>query len=214
MATSKAATCRTRKAAVWRTRDGGDSWEALREGLPQRNVFFGVLRQAMATDRLEPAGIYFGTNTGALFASADEGDSWTLHRAAPAPDLLGRDAGRRGVAWRKAVGDARRPICPEPAGGRSRAAGRGHAAGGPRAAVPGCAAARRAAGCDRGRDDRRAGRPLAGDARSPVRFPARAAAPHQRLRRGPARDPGDAPCARRRGRRCSRRSAAADARPH
>jgi photosystem II stability/assembly factor-like uncharacterized protein len=64
------------RAAVWRTRDGGDSWEALREGLPQRNVFFGVLRQAMATDRLEPAGIYFGTTTGALFASADEGDSW------------------------------------------------------------------------------------------------------------------------------------------
>ena len=64
------------KAAVWRTRDGGDTWEALREGLPQRNVFFGVLRQAMATDRLEPAGIYFGTNTGALFASTDEGDSW------------------------------------------------------------------------------------------------------------------------------------------
>jgi photosystem II stability/assembly factor-like uncharacterized protein len=63
-------------AAVWRTRDGGDSWEALREGLPQRNVFFGVLRQAMATDRLEPAGVYFGTNTGALFASADEGGSW------------------------------------------------------------------------------------------------------------------------------------------
>jgi photosystem II stability/assembly factor-like uncharacterized protein len=65
------------RAAVWRTRDGGDSWEALREGLPQRNVFFGALRQAMATDRLEPAGVYFGTNTGALFASADEGDSWT-----------------------------------------------------------------------------------------------------------------------------------------
>jgi photosystem II stability/assembly factor-like uncharacterized protein len=64
------------KAAVWRTRDGGDSWQALREGLPQRNVFFGVLRQAMATDRLEPTGVYFGTNTGALYASADEGDSW------------------------------------------------------------------------------------------------------------------------------------------
>jgi photosystem II stability/assembly factor-like uncharacterized protein len=64
------------KAAVWRTRDGGDSWQALREGLPQKNTFFGVLRQAMATDRLEPAGVYFGTSTGALFASADEGDSW------------------------------------------------------------------------------------------------------------------------------------------
>jgi photosystem II stability/assembly factor-like uncharacterized protein len=66
------------RAAVWRTRDGGATWEALRDGLPQENVFFAVLRQAMATDRLDPAGIYFGTNTGALFASADEGESWTM----------------------------------------------------------------------------------------------------------------------------------------
>jgi photosystem II stability/assembly factor-like uncharacterized protein len=65
------------RAAVWRTRDGGASWQALRQGLPQENAFFGVLRQAMATDRLEPAGVYFGTSSGALFASADEGESWT-----------------------------------------------------------------------------------------------------------------------------------------
>jgi hypothetical protein len=64
------------QAAVWRTRDGGQSWQDLREGLPQKEVFFGVLRQAMATDRLEPAGVYFGTNTGSLYASADEGESW------------------------------------------------------------------------------------------------------------------------------------------
>lgn len=64
------------KAAVWRTRDGGKSWEALRNGLPQRDAYFGVLRQAMATDGLAPAGVYFGTGTGALFASADEGESW------------------------------------------------------------------------------------------------------------------------------------------
>ena len=64
------------KAAVWRTRDGGKRWEALRNGLPQREAYFGVLRQAMATDRLAPAGVYFGTSTGALFASADEGESW------------------------------------------------------------------------------------------------------------------------------------------
>jgi photosystem II stability/assembly factor-like uncharacterized protein len=64
------------KAAVWRTRDGGASWQDLREGLPQQNVFFTVLRQAMATDRLESAGVYFGTSSGALYASADEGDSW------------------------------------------------------------------------------------------------------------------------------------------
>ncbi len=64
-------------AAVWRSRDGGATWQALRDGLPQRNAFFGVLRQAMATDRLDPAGVYFGTGSGTLFASADEGDRWT-----------------------------------------------------------------------------------------------------------------------------------------
>jgi len=65
------------RAAVWRTRDGGASWTDLRAGLPQQNAYFGVLRQALATDRLDPAGVYFGTGGGALFASADEGDSWT-----------------------------------------------------------------------------------------------------------------------------------------
>lgn len=64
------------KAAVWRTRDGGASWQALRDGLPQENAFYCVLRQAMATDRLAPAGVYFGTTSGELYASADEGESW------------------------------------------------------------------------------------------------------------------------------------------
>lgn len=64
------------KVAVWRTVDAGATWQDLREGLPQTNAFIGVLRQAMATDVLEPAGVYFGTSSGALFASADEGDSW------------------------------------------------------------------------------------------------------------------------------------------
>ncbi len=64
------------KAAVWRTSDRGNTWQALRNGLPQKDAFFGVLRQAMATDKLEPAGIYFGTSTGRLYASANEGESW------------------------------------------------------------------------------------------------------------------------------------------
>ena len=64
------------KAAVWRTRDGGATWQDLRAGLPQKNVFFGVLRQAMATDPLDRAGVYFGTSSGAVYASRDEGDSW------------------------------------------------------------------------------------------------------------------------------------------
>jgi len=64
-------------AAVWKSSDGGATWAAKRGGLPQRDCFFTVLRQAMATDRGAPAGVYFGTNTGSIFASADEGETWT-----------------------------------------------------------------------------------------------------------------------------------------
>lgn len=63
-------------AAVYRSRDAGQTWEACRKGLPQKDAFFGVYRQAMATDQHERAGVYFGTSTGNLFASSDEGDSW------------------------------------------------------------------------------------------------------------------------------------------
>ncbi len=65
-------------AAVWRTRDGGDSWTRQSTGLPQENAYVGVLREAMAIDRLDPAGIYFGTSAGELYASADEGETWSL----------------------------------------------------------------------------------------------------------------------------------------
>ena len=63
-------------AAVWRSRDGGETWEAMRNGLPQESCFFTVLRQAMGGDTEEPAGVYFGTNTGSVFASRDEGETW------------------------------------------------------------------------------------------------------------------------------------------
>jgi photosystem II stability/assembly factor-like uncharacterized protein len=65
------------QAAVWRTRDAGESWEKLTRGLPHDHAHLGVLRAAMAIDREDTPGLYFGTSTGQLFASADEGDSWT-----------------------------------------------------------------------------------------------------------------------------------------
>lgn len=63
-------------AAVWRSRDGGATWQDQRIGLPQEACFFTVLRQAMTGDVNEPAGVYFGTNTGSVFASRDEGETW------------------------------------------------------------------------------------------------------------------------------------------
>lgn len=64
-------------AKVWRSRDGGANWQALGKGLPENNCFFTVLRQAMAIDKSDPPGLYFGTNSGSVFASFDEGDSWS-----------------------------------------------------------------------------------------------------------------------------------------
>jgi photosystem II stability/assembly factor-like uncharacterized protein len=64
-------------AAVYKSTDGGDSWAAKTHGLPVENCFFTVLRQAMATDSASPAGVYFGTNSGSVFASADEGETWS-----------------------------------------------------------------------------------------------------------------------------------------
>ncbi len=63
--------------AVWRTTDCGSTWTPLREGLPQSNAYLGVLREAMASDELDPFGLYFGTSTGQVFASPDEGAHWT-----------------------------------------------------------------------------------------------------------------------------------------
>ena len=64
------------RAAVWRTRDAGSTWEPLGEGLPQRDAYLGVLREGMAIDTRDTPGLYFGTSTGQVFASDDEGESW------------------------------------------------------------------------------------------------------------------------------------------
>ena len=64
------------KAAVWRTQDAGSSWRRLDRGLPQVDAHLGVLREGMAVDSYDVPGLYFGTSTGQVFASADEGESW------------------------------------------------------------------------------------------------------------------------------------------
>jgi len=65
------------KLRVYRSRTGGNEWEALTKGLPQEDCYVNVLRDSMAVDSLDPCGVYFGTTGGQLYASADDGDSWT-----------------------------------------------------------------------------------------------------------------------------------------
>ena len=65
------------RAAVWRTKDAGSSWERLANGLPQENAHLGVLRQGMTGDTYDAPGYYFGTSTGQVYASADDGESWS-----------------------------------------------------------------------------------------------------------------------------------------
>jgi photosystem II stability/assembly factor-like uncharacterized protein len=61
---------------VYRSRTGGHHWEPLTRGLPQRDCYVNVLRDAMAVDSLDPCGVYFGTTGGQVYASADAGDTW------------------------------------------------------------------------------------------------------------------------------------------
>ncbi len=63
------------KLRVYRSK-GGNEWQALTKGLPQKDCYVNVLRDAMCVDQLDPCGIYFGTTGGQVYASADEGDSW------------------------------------------------------------------------------------------------------------------------------------------
>ncbi|MCC6486670.1 MAG: exo-alpha-sialidase [Candidatus Hydrogenedentes bacterium] len=65
------------KLRVFRSRSGGNEWEGLTKGLPQKDCYVNVLRDAMAVDSLDPCGVYFGTTGGQVYGSADAGDSWT-----------------------------------------------------------------------------------------------------------------------------------------
>jgi photosystem II stability/assembly factor-like uncharacterized protein len=64
------------KLRVYRSKTGGNDWEPLTNGLPQRDCYLNVLRDAMAVDSLDSCGVYFGTSGGQVYASADAGDSW------------------------------------------------------------------------------------------------------------------------------------------
>ncbi len=64
------------KLRVYRSRTGGNEWEELARGLPERDCYVNVLRDAMAVDRLEDCGVYFGTTGGQVYVSPDGGDNW------------------------------------------------------------------------------------------------------------------------------------------
>ena len=72
--------------AVWRSHDAGETWEPLRQGLPDQ-FFVGVMRDAMCTDDHEQAGVYFGARNGTVWGSPDGGDTWGLV-AADLPDVM------------------------------------------------------------------------------------------------------------------------------
>ena len=96
------------KLRVYRSRTGGNEWEALTKGLPQQDCYVNVLRDAMAVDRLDPCGIYFGTSGGQVYGSSDSGTLGRRSCATCRLRLLGRAARCDGGA------DRRSPVPPPP----------------------------------------------------------------------------------------------------
>jgi photosystem II stability/assembly factor-like uncharacterized protein len=77
---------------VYRTSDGGASWQGLMSGLPQKDAYLTILRDAFTSDSHDPAGLYFGTRSGELYGSTDDGETWeTLAEHLP-PVLMVRAA--------------------------------------------------------------------------------------------------------------------------
>ncbi len=126
---------------VFRTRDGGRSWEPLTDGLPQKDALETVLRDGLDCDALNPAGVYFGTRSGKLFASPDGGHHWDLVREGLPPILCVKAA---------VVGDPAKARVP-----RTRRAGAKAAAprrrAGAKAAAPRAKATTRRASAGRGK---------------------------------------------------------------
>ena len=69
-------TCPGGSPAVWRSRNGGRSWRKLAKGMPKRDSYYTVLRDAMTIDKLKSPAVYFGTTTGQLWLGYDGGDEW------------------------------------------------------------------------------------------------------------------------------------------
>ena len=114
------------KLRVYRTRNAGRSWQAMTRGLPQKGALETVVRDAMAVDSLDPAGVYFGTRSGRLYASRDEGGSWRLVADGLPPivcvktGIAANVGSRRGAAKPKAKKRAARSRTGAPAKGRRR----------------------------------------------------------------------------------------------
>jgi len=100
------------KLRVYRTRDAGGSWEPLTRGLPQKDALECVLRDAMGTDPLNPAGVYFGTRSGQVWGSPDGGHAWSLVRGGLPPVLCVKAC---------VVGDATKVRVPRPANAKRAA---------------------------------------------------------------------------------------------
>jgi hypothetical protein len=108
------------KLRVYRTGNAGASWEPLTRGLPQKNAMETILRDSLATDTCDPAGIYFGTRSGKVYGSSDDGKSWqpiieglpavVCVRAALVGDGKKNPPRRRGGAEKRRAGKARSPV--------------------------------------------------------------------------------------------------------
>ena len=94
------------KLRVYRTRNGGRSWEAMTRGLPQKDSYETVLRDAMTADSLQPAGIYFGTRSGKMFGSANDGTAWQLIRDGLPPVVCVKAAAMDGAGQRLRRGES------------------------------------------------------------------------------------------------------------
>ncbi|HZI56652.1 MAG TPA: hypothetical protein VFF39_07740, partial [Verrucomicrobiae bacterium] len=123
------------KLRVYRTRNAGASWEPLTHGLPQKNAMETILRDSLATDTCDPAGVYFGTRSGKVYGSSDGGKSWqTMIEGLPAvvcvkAALVGegkKDSPRRGGGAKKARKPAKKPVTRK-ASARPAAKGRARA---------------------------------------------------------------------------------------